>query len=315
MPTTTARVPFMVVLPRAVQRSLDVVRAAPIIPLLVLTILGFAAVFAPVLAPHDKLQPVKPTAAQCQARFGFPDCPYVDGMPPFWYAQGNLSTPLGTDYLGRDILSRLMYGARISLVVGITGTLVAGVIGTLLGIVAGYMGKWWDQIIMRITDAWLTLPSLVFAILLSSIRGPGLWNIVLILALVFWSRYTRVVRGEVLSLREREFVKLAEVNGVSKLAIIFRHLLPNVMNTVMVVFSLQVGISIIIEASLSFLGVGVPPPEPSWGLMMAQERESLMEGKWWLAVFPGICIMLLVLAANLMGDWLRVHLDPQLRNR
>jgi peptide/nickel transport system permease protein len=305
----------MVTLPRAVQRSLEVVRAAPIIPLLVLTILGFAAVFAPVLAPHDKLQPVKPTAAQCQARFGFPDCPYVDGVPPFWYAQGNLSTPLGTDYLGRDILSRLMYGARISLVVGITGTLVAGVIGTLLGIVAGYMGKWWDQIIMRITDAWLTLPSLVFAILLSSIRGPGLWNVVLILALVFWSRYTRVVRGEVLSLREREFVKLAEVNGVSKLAIVFRHLLPNVMNTVMVVFSLQVGISIIIEASLSFLGVGVPPPEPSWGLMMAQERESLMEGKWWLAVFPGICIMLLVLAANLLGDWLRVHLDPQLRNR
>jgi peptide/nickel transport system permease protein len=315
MPTTTARVPLMVVLPRAVQRSLDVVRAAPIIPLLVLTILGFAAVFAPVLAPHDKLQPVKPTAAQCQARFGFPDCPYVDGMPPFWYSQGNLYTPLGTDYLGRDILSRLMYGARISLVVGITGTLVAGIIGTLLGILAGYMGKWWDQIIMRITDAWLTLPSLVFAILLSSIRGPGLWNVVLILALVFWSRYTRVVRGEVLSLREREFVKLAEVNGVSRLAIIFRHLLPNVMNTVMVVFSLQVGISIIIEASLSFLGVGVPPPEPSWGLMMAQERESLMEGKWWLAVFPGICIMLLVLAANLMGDWLRVRLDPQLRNR
>src|SRR5918996_36863 len=315
MPTTTARVPFMVVLPRVVQRSLDVVRAAPIIPLLVLTILGFAAVFAPVLAPHDKLQPVTPTAAQCQARFGFADCPYVDGMPPFWYEQGSLHTPLGTDYLGRDILSRLMHGARISLVVGITGTLVAGIIGTLLGIVAGYMGKWWDQIIMRITDAWLTLPSLVFAILLGSVRGPGLWNVVLILALVFWSRYARVVRGTVLTLREREFVKLAEVNGVSKLAIIFRHLLPNVMNTVMVVFSLQVGVSIIIEASLSFLGVGVPPPEPSWGLMMAQERESLMEGKWWLAVFPGICIMLLVLTANLMGDWLRVRLDPQLRNR
>jgi peptide/nickel transport system permease protein len=315
MPTTTARVPFMAVLPQAIQRSLDVVCSAPVIPLLILILLGFAAVFAPVLAPHDKLQPVKPTAAQCLARFGFAECPYVDGMPPFWYAQGSLNTPLGTDYIGRDILSRLMYGARISLVVGITGTLVASIVGTLLGILAGYMGKWWDQIIMRITDAWLTLPSLVFAILLSSIRGPGLWNVVLILALVFWSRYTRVVRGEVLSLREREFVKLAEVNGVGKLAIIFRHLLPNVMNTVMVVFSLQVGVSIIIEASLSFLGVGVPPPEPSWGLMMAQERESLMEGKWWLAVFPGICIMLLVLAANLMGDWLRVRLDPQLRNR
>ncbi len=315
MATTVARVSSMARLERVARRSSNVARQVPFIPLLVLGLLGFVALFAPVLAPHDKLQPVTPTPEQCQARFGFPDCPYVDGLPPFWSQGGSLNTPLGTDYLGRDILSRLMYGARISLVVGITGTLAAGIIGTLLGIMAGYLGKWWDHVIMRITDAWLTLPSLVFAILLASVRGPGLWNIVLILALVFWSRYTRVVRGEVLTLREREFVKLAEVTGLSKTRIIFRHLLPNVMNTVMVVFSLQVGISIIIEASLSFLGVGVPPPEPSWGLMMAQERESLMEGRWWLAVFPGICIMLLVLAANLIGDWLRVRLDPQLRNR
>jgi peptide/nickel transport system permease protein len=168
---------------------------------------------------------------------------------------------------------------------------------------------------MRITDAWLTLPSLVFAILLSSVRGPGLWNVVLILSMVFWSRYTRSVRGEVLTLRERDFVKLAEINGASKLRIMRRHLLPNVMNTVMVVFSLQVGVAIIIEASLSFLGVGVPPPEPSWGLMMAQEREALLDGRWWPALFPGICITLLVLSANMLGDWLRVRLDPQLRNR
>jgi peptide/nickel transport system permease protein len=168
---------------------------------------------------------------------------------------------------------------------------------------------------MRITDAWLTLPSLVFAILLSSVRGPGLWNVVLILGLVFWSRYSRAVRGEVLALRERDFVRLAEINGVGKLTIIRRHLIPNVMNTVMVLFSLQVGVAVIIEASLSFLGVGVPPPEPSWGLMMAQERESLMEGRWWLAVFPGIGITMLVLSANMLGDWLRVRMDPQLRNR
>src|SRR5512146_2029417 len=134
MPTTTARVPLIVVLPRAVQRTLDAVRSAPVVPLLILSLLAFAAVFAPVLAPHDKLQPVNPTAAQCQARFGFPDCPYVDGVPPFWYTTGSLYTPLGTDYLGRDILSRLMYGARISLVVGVTGTLMAGIVGTLLGI-------------------------------------------------------------------------------------------------------------------------------------------------------------------------------------
>jgi peptide/nickel transport system permease protein len=287
----------------------------PSIPLLILGILTFVAVFAPLIAPHGKLTPVKPTAEQCQARFGMASCPYVDSVPPFWFSGGTLATPLGTDFLGRDVLSRLMYGARISLVVALTGTLFAGAIGTLLGVLAGYMGKWWDQIIMRITDAWLTLPSLVFAILLSSVRGPGLWNVVLILALVFWSRYSRAVRGEVLALRERDFVRLAEINGIGKLTIIFRHLIPNVMNTVMVLFSLQVGVAVIIEASLSFLGVGVPPPEPSWGLMMAQERESLMDGKWWLAVFPGIGITMLVLSANMLGDWLRVRLDPQLRNR
>ena len=315
MATITRRAPLMVGVSRAVRRSSDVAREAPFIPLLVLTLMAFVAIFAPIIAPHGKLDPVKPTPEQCLAKYGTAACPYVDNVPPFWSTQGNVHTPLGTDFLGRDVLSRLMHGARISLVVALTGTLVAGVIGTLLGIMAGYLGKWWDQIIMRVTDAWLTLPSLVFAILLSSVRGPGLWNIVLILALVFWSRYTRAARGEVLTIRERDFVKLAEINGVKKRRIIFRHILPNVMNTMMVVFSLQVGVAVIIEASLSFLGVGVPPPEPSWGLMMAQERESLMEGKWWLAVFPGICITMLVLSANMLGDWLRVRLDPQLRNR
>jgi len=315
MATITARAPLVVRVSSAIRRSSDVAREAPSVPLLILTLLAFVAIFAPVIAPHGKLDPVKPTPEQCLAKYGTAACPYVDNVPPFWSTQGNVHTPLGTDFLGRDVLSRLMHGARISLVVALTGTLVAGVIGTLLGIMAGYLGKWWDQIIMRITDAWLTLPSLVFAILLSSVRGPGLWNIVLILALVFWSRYARAARGEVLTIRERDFVKLAEINGVKKRRIIFRHILPNVMNTMMVVFSLQVGVAVIIEASLSFLGVGVPPPEPSWGLMMAQERESLMEGKWWLAVFPGICITMLVLSANMLGDWLRVRLDPQLRNR
>ena len=290
-------------------------RNAPIVPLLIVTVLALVAVLAPVIAPHGKLDPVKPTQDRCLAKYGTADCPYVDNVPPFWAHGGTLDTPLGTDFLGRDVLSRLMYGASISLVVALTGTLFAGAIGTVLGVLAGYMGKWWDQIIMRIADAWLTLPSLVFAILLSSVRGPGLWNVVLILALVFWSRYSRAVRAEVLAIREREFVKLAEINGIGKLTIIWRHIIPNVMNTVMVLFSLQVGVAVIIEASLSFLGVGVPPPEPSWGLMMAQERESLMEGRWWLAVFPGACITMLVLSANMLGDWLRVRLDPQLRNR
>jgi peptide/nickel transport system permease protein len=315
MATILERAPSVGGFSRIARRGYRVLADVPTIPLLILGLLTFLAVFAPLLAPHGKLTPVTPTTAQCQAKFGMASCPYVDNAPPFWMRGGSTATPLGTDFLGRDVLSRLMYGARISLVVALTGTLFAGAIGTLLGVLAGYMGKWWDQIIMRVTDAWLTLPSLVFAILLSSVRGPGLWNVVLILALVFWSRYSRAVRGEVLSLRERDFVKLAEINGIGKLTIVFRHLIPNVMNTVMVLFSLQVGVAVVIEASLSFLGVGVPPPEPSWGLMMAQERESLMDGRWWLAVFPGIGITMLVLSANMLGDWLRVRLDPQLRNR
>jgi len=315
MATVLSRAPSVAAVSRTARRSYGLARELPLIPVLILAGLACVAVFAPVLAPHGKFTPVKPTREACMAKYGMASCPYVDNVPPFWSSAGTLDTPLGTDSLGRDVLSRLMYGARISLVVALTGTLAAGMIGTLLGILAGYMGKWWDQIIMRVTDAWLTLPSLVFAILLSAVRGPGLWNVVLILALVFWSRYSRAVRGEVLAIRERDFVKLAEINGVRKLRIIRRHLLPNVMNTVMVLFSLQVGVAVIIEASLSFLGVGVPPPEPSWGLMLAQEREMLMLGSWWLAVFPGICISMLVLSANMLGDWLRVRLDPQLRNR
>jgi peptide/nickel transport system permease protein len=315
MATVLERAPAAGGVSRVARRSARLAAGLPIVPLAILVVLAGVAVLAPLLAPHGKLDPVKPTPAQCQAKFGTPSCPYIDNVPPFWARGGTLDTPLGTDFLGRDVLSRLMHGARISLVVALTGTLFAGAIGTLLGVLAGYMGRWWDQVIMRVTDAWLTLPSLVFAILLSSVRGPGLWNVVLILALVFWSRYSRAVRGEVLALRERDFVKLAEINGIGTLTIMRRHLVPNVMNTVMVLFSLQVGVAVIIEASLSFLGVGVPPPEPSWGLMMAQERESLMDGRWWLAVFPGICISLLVLSANMLGDWLRVRLDPQLRNR
>src|SRR5215472_3798082 len=302
-------------LSRRVGWPLRILRELPTLPLLILAVLVLVALLAPVIAPHGKIDPVTPTKAQCLAKFGTDSCPYVDSLPPFWAEGGSLKAPLGTDFLGRDVLSRLMYGARISLLVALTGTVVAGAIGTFLGVLAGYLGRWWDQIIMRVTDAWLTLPSLVFAILISSVRGPGVWNVVLILALVFWSRYSRAVRGEVLSLRERDFVKLAEINGIGKLTIVFRHLVPNVMNTVMVLFSLQVGVAVIIEASLSFLGFGVPPPEPSWGLMMAQEREALMDGRWWLEVFPGICITMLVLSANMLGDWLRVRLDPQLRNR
>jgi peptide/nickel transport system permease protein len=274
-------------------------REAPLLALFILLGLVVVALCAGVIAPHEPTLPVKGAKIF---------------TPPFWMPGGSLQTPLGTGFQGRDVLSRLIFGARVSLIVGLMGTLVAGGVGTALGILAGYLAGWTDQIIMRITDAWLALPALVFAIFLATMVGPSMWNIVIILGLVYWTRYARVIRGEVLSLREREFVKLAELAGASKWRVILRHILPNVMNTTMVLASLTVGVVIIAEASLSFLGVGVPPPQPAWGLMLSEARSTLMAGKWWLTVFPGFCIMLIVLATQLLGDWLRVRLDPQLRN-
>jgi peptide/nickel transport system permease protein len=274
-------------------------RGAPLVAIAILGGLLVVAVLADAIAPHDPTLPVEGA--------GIFD-------PPFWMEGGSTVTLLGTDFQGRDVLSRLVHGARVSLIVGLMGTLVAGAIGTLMGILAGYVGGWVDQVIMRVTDAWLALPAIVFAIFLAAMIGPSMWNIIVILGAVYWTRYARVIRGEVLTLREREFVKLAEIAGAGRRRVIARHILPNVMNTTMVLASLTVGVVIIAEASLSFLGVGVPPPQPAWGLMLAEARPTLMAGQWWLTVFPGICIGLIVLATQLLGDWLRVKLDPQLRN-
>ena len=276
-----------------------VARNLPVLPLAVLVPFVVLAVLAPLIAPYDPTEPI-------------PGAKIFE--PPFWMTGGSTHWLLGTDFQSRDILSRLIYGARVSLIVGVTGTLVAGSIGTTLGVVSGYFGGWVDQVVMRVTDAWLALPGLVFALFLAAMVGPSMWNIVIILGCVYWTRYTRVIRGEVLSLREREFVKLAEIAGASRVRVILRHILPNVMNTVMVLASLTIGVVIIAEASLSFLGVGVPPPQPSWGSMMSDGRAMLLVGNWWLTVFPGLMIMLVVLATQLLGDWLRVRLDPQLRN-
>jgi len=300
MPTIAmSRATATVRLGARLRRGIIALREAPWLAVLILTGLIVVAVLADVIAPYD------PTLPVAGAKFFAPPC---------WMEGGSLQAPLGTDFQGRDVLSRLIFGARVSLIVGFMGTLVAGSIGTALGIVSGYLGRWVDQVVMRFTDAWLALPALVFAIFLAALVGPSMWNIVIILGLVYWTRYARVIRGEVLSLREREFVKLAEIAGASKWRVILRHILPNVMNTAMVLASLTVGVVIIAEASLSFLGVGVPPPQPAWGLMLSEARPTLMAGQWWLTVFPGACILLVVLATQLFGDWLRVRLDPQLRN-
>jgi len=233
--------------------------------------------------------------------------------PPVWQQGGSEKFLLGSDHLGRDVLSRLIFGARVSIVVGFTAVLVAGVLGTGLGILSGYLGGWVDQVIMRLTDAWLALPALTFAIFLAAVVGPSEMNIVIILGSVYWTRYARVIRGEVLSLKERDFVRLAIVAGCSKRTIMKRHILPNVLNSAIVLGTLMLGVVVVTEAALSFLGVGVPPPKPAWGLMLADGKKGMMAGYWWLTVLPGCCIMFMVLSANLLGDWLRVKLDPQLR--
>ena len=296
--TMTTQIETIGIEPRAPSR-LAAIRLGdfPIIPALILLGIAFVAIFANLLAPHN------PEVGSLTARF----------RPPFWQTGGSTKYLLGTDQLGRDVLSRLIFGARVSVVVGFTAVIFAGVVGTAFGILSGYLGGWVDQVVMRVTDTWLALPPLMFAIFLAAIVGPSMWNIVIILGVTYWTRYARVIRGEVLSLKEREFVRLAIVAGCSKWTIMRRHILPNIINSAIVLGTLMLGVVIITEATLSFLGVGVPPPEPAWGLMLSDGKQGLMVGRWWLTVLPGLCIMLMVLSANLLGDWLRVKLDPQLR--
>jgi peptide/nickel transport system permease protein len=230
-----------------------------------------------------------------------------------WQARGKSQFILGTDQQGRDILSRLIYGSRISLKVAVAAVIVSGIIGTALGILSGYIGGWVDMVVMRLTDSWLALPPVTFAILLAAVVKPNEWNIVVILGVVYWTRYARVVRGEVLSLKERDYVRLAIVAGCSRLRIMWTHIMPNIANSAVVLATLQLGVVVIAEATLSFLGVGVPSPQPAWGVMLNDGRAGLMTGSWWLSVFPGLCIVLVVLAASSLGDWFRVWSDPQLR--
>src|ERR1700732_3004053 len=296
--TMTTQVETIGLEPRAPSRLAGIrLGDFPVIPALILLGIAFVAIFANVLAPHN------PEVGSLAARF----------KPPFWQTGGSTKYLLGTDQLGRDVLSRLIFGARVSMVVGFTAVVFAGVVGTVLGIRSGYRGGWVDQVIMRVTDTWLALPALTFAIFLAAIVGPSELNIIIILGGVYWTRYARVIRGEVLSLKQRDFVRLAIVAGCSKRVIMWRHILPNVINSAIVLATLMLGVVIVTEASLSFLGIGVPPPRPAWGLMMADGKKGLVVGYWWVAVLHGICIMLMVLSANLLGDWLRVKLDPQLR--
>lgn len=234
-------------------------------------------------------------------------------LPPCWQDKGMMKHPLGTDLMGRDILSRLIYGSRVSLIVSFVAVILASCVGTAAGLCAGFFGGWVDQLIMRFTDAWYSIPLVMFGVMFSVFLGPGTTNLVIIMSLVSWARYARVTRGETLSLKSRDFIHLAKIGGCGRFRIMSGHILPNLLNTVITLSSLQIGIMVVLEASLTFLGVGVPPPKPAWGLMLADGKGGLYTGHWWLIVFPGVAIAMLVMSFNLIGDWLRLRLDPHFR--
>ena len=269
------------------------------LPWMSLAIIGamlFMAVFAPVLTPHSPIDQSLPNKL----------------MPPVWEEGGTARHIFGTDIFGRDVLTRLFYGARVSMIVTAMALLVGGGVGLLIGIVSGYVGGRLDNLLMRIVDAALAFPTILFALLLAVTMGQGLDTIIIAISLLLWARFARVVRGEVLAVKQRDFIALAKVHGCSSSRIMVTHVLPNVLNTFMVLLTLHVGVVIVAEASLSFLGAGVPPPTPSWGLMVAEGRGKITSA-WWLSLIPGIAITLVVLAFNLFGDWLRDRLDPKLR--
>jgi peptide/nickel transport system permease protein len=232
--------------------------------------------------------------------------------PPFWQEGGKLSYPLGTDNLGRDILSRILVGTRITLEVGFLVVIFAGIVGSTIALLSGYLGGWVDTLLMRFTDIMMSMPYLMIAIVLAAVLGPSKGNIILILTATGWAGYARVLRGEVLRIKQGEFVSLAVIAGCSKMSIMLRHIFPNMVNTLVVLSTLQLGVVIIAEASLSFLGVGVPPPNPAWGSMIAEGR-SYISSAWWVSTWPGLAVLVVVLTCNLFGDWLRVRLDPKFR--
>lgn len=263
---------------------------------ILLSVLVIPAIFAPYLAPHD------PLAGRLAQKL----------TPPAWIPGGTWEYPLGTDPLGRDLLSRLIFGAMVSLSVSLVAIFLGGIVGTVLGLVAGYFGGWTDALIMRVVDIAFSLPTILLALVLAVVIGPSFGTVIAIVAFLLWARYARQVRGEVLSVKERDFVAQARIAGCSHIRIIFGHILPNVANTLIVLATLQVGYVILLEGTLSFLGVGIPPPIPAWGLMVATGR-ALIVSAWWVSFFPGLAILLTVLTLNLIGDWLRDWLDPKLR--
>jgi peptide/nickel transport system permease protein len=260
----------------------------------IIFLLLFCAIFSPLIAPHN------PTEQRL-----------ADALkPPFWQEGGTASYILGTDNLGRDVLSRIIYGARVSAIVGFAGVLLSGIFGTLLGILAGYFGGKLDAVIMRFTDMMLSFPIILIAIAIIGAIGPSLTNMIIVLAITNWVGYTRIIRYEAMSVSKSEFIEMAVISGCRWWRILLVHILPNVLNSAVILGTLDVGKLIIFESGLSFLGLGVKPPTASWGSLLADGRAYLTYA-WWIATFPGIAIAVTVLGGNLLGDWLRDELDPK----
>jgi peptide/nickel transport system permease protein len=268
----------------------------PVVSLAIIGVFVFAALFASVLSPAD------PEEQTLRARF----------MPPVWDERGTWKHVLGTDRLGRDLLSRIIWGSRVSLTAGVLTVLLASAVGASVGLVAGYYGGRVDTVLMRVTDATMSFPVILLALILAVTVGPSFVNVVIAIGVILWARYARVIRGQVLTLMGLDFITQARIAGASAGRIILRHLFPNTLNTLVVLTTLQVGYVIIVEASLSFLGAGIPPPTPAWGSMISEGRDFVTSA-WWVSFFPGLAILLVVLAFNLLGDWLRDTLDPKLR--
>lgn len=264
----------------------------PWIPIVIMGVLFICAVFAPLLAPHDPSE--------------------IDLLNSRVAPGEDWSYPLGTDIMGRDMLSRMIYGAQTAAKISLLALVVGMVVGTFLGLWAGYKGGWLDTTIMRFADAALGFPTILAALIVVVILGSGIEAIVLAMFITVWARFARMIRGDVLAVKDQDFVTLARITGVSTPTIIWRHIFPNTVNTLMVVTSILVGQVILLEAALSFLGLGLEPGAAAWGIMVAEGRSVILQ-MWWLALFPGLAITILVLALNFFGDWLRDSLDPKLR--
>ena len=275
---------------------LDFMRRWPVISVVILIVAAFAAITATTLAPHN------PRVGDLDAKF----------TPPFWSEGGSSEYVLGTDHLGRDILSRLMFGARISLSITAASVFLGGAIGVVTGLISGYYGGWVDEAIMRVVDIFLAFPLILLALALVAVFGDSVILVTILLVSWVWTSFARQVRGETLQLKELEYVKLARVAGATTWRIVFRHIFPGTFNTTLVIGSLRVGFVILVEASLSFLGAGVPVSTPTWGSMTSDGRQYI-ENAWWISFIPGMAILLVVVAANFLGDWLRDRLDPRLR--